>query len=105
MQAVAVLAGLAVGLAALAALSPARLDDLPGLCLWSRLTGRPCPACGTTHALCALLHGDWRGAWGCNRNVVLVAPALVLVAFEQGRLLWRCWRRRPPPPGASPPQA
>jgi len=65
------------------------------LCLWSRLLGRPCPACGTLHALCAVLHGDLSLAWHANPNVVLVVPLLVVIAFAQARFLWRLWRGAP----------
>ena len=29
------------------------------ICLWSRLTGSPCPFCGFTRSLSAMAHGDW----------------------------------------------
>src|SRR5262245_46893044 len=96
-QALVVLAALTGGVVALAILSPGQLDAMPGLCVWSRITGAPCPACGTTHALCALLHGDPVAAWGYNRNVVLVAPVLAWVWVDQARRVWRYFRPVAPP--------
>ena len=45
------------GLAILALAFPQNLDRLPRLCVWARLFQRPCPACGTLHALCP---ASWR---------------------------------------------
>jgi hypothetical protein len=84
-----VLIGISVLLAAMSFLSPRELDDCPCLCLVSRVTGNPCPACGTLHALSALLHGDFGGAWGYNRNIVLVAPLLMGLLGQQLRIVRR----------------
>ena len=94
-QALVLLACIAGGLTVLRLLSPQQLDQLPRLCLWARLLGRPCPGCGTLHALCALLHGNFSQAWSYNPNVVLVVPLLAVVAMAQVRFLWRRWRRPP----------
>jgi hypothetical protein len=91
-QALVLLLCIAVGLTALRLASLQQLDQLPPTCLWSRLLGRPCPACGTLHALSAALHGDLSLAWSYNPNVVLVAPLLVVLAFTQARFLWRSRR-------------
>jgi hypothetical protein len=48
---------------------------LPDLCLWEKLFGY-CPAKGTTHALFAFFHGNWREAFHYNRNVTIIVPAL-----------------------------
>jgi hypothetical protein len=88
---------LAGGLTLLRILSPQQLDQLPRTCLWSWLLGRPCPGCGTLHALCALLHGDLSQAWRYNPNFVLVVPLLVIVAIAQAQFLWRSFRAPPGP--------
>lgn len=49
-------------------------------------TGLLCPACGATHAVSALLHGQVWHALGCNA-LVLTVPAVVLMAAF--------WRRIP----------
>lgn len=55
------------------------LASAPTVCLFRRVTGRPCPGCGMTRALSRLAHGDLRGAWRENRRVVFVAPLLLAV--------------------------
>jgi hypothetical protein len=74
LSALAILLGLPAGLLVLSQVSPDDLDGWPKLCLWARLLGRPCPGCGTTHALCSLMHGELQQALHFNRNVVVVAP-------------------------------
>ncbi len=86
-QALVILGGLTLGILGLALVSPEQLDGMPRLCLWSHLLGGPCPACGTCHALCALVHGDFGQAVHYNRNVLVVAPVLVCVWIGQFRLL------------------
>jgi hypothetical protein len=96
--AMAFVVGIPGGLAVLALASPDRLDDLPRLCLFARLFQRPCPACGTLHALSALLHGDLAQALSFNRNVVVLAPLLVWIWFRELGVLWL---RRGLPAGGS----
>jgi hypothetical protein len=79
----ALVVGIPGGLAALALVSPGRLDELPRLCLFAVVFDRPCPACGTLHALCALLHGDLSLALSFNRNVVILAPLLVWIWLRE----------------------
>jgi hypothetical protein len=90
----ALVVGIPGGLAALALASPGRLDDLPRLCLFRLALGTPCPACGTFHALSALLHGDFYLALSFNRNVVVLAPLLVWIWFRELGVLWLKRRRR-----------
>ena len=79
----ALVVGIPGGLAALALASPGRLDELPRLCLVAIAFDRPCPACGTLHALSALLHGDLALALRFNRNVVVLAPLLVWIWLRE----------------------
>jgi hypothetical protein len=79
----ALVVGIPGGLAALALASPDRLDELPRLCLVAVVFDRPCPACGTLHALSALLHGDLAMALRFNRNVVVLAPLLVWIWLRE----------------------
>jgi hypothetical protein len=62
---------------ALIALPTRWLASAPSVCLVRRMTGRPCPGCGMTHALSRLAHGDLRCAWRANHRVVIVAPLLL----------------------------
>ncbi len=83
--------GISVLFIGLALVTPAQLEELPPLCLWSRILGRPCPACGTTRALCAFFHGEVRQAVSYNWNVLAVAPLLVWLWFQQLVILRQSW--------------
>ena len=77
---VAVAAATVLGAAGLvltiAPLAPALARLLPG-CVFHALTGVPCPACGSTRAVLALLTGDLRAAFAFNPLVILgIACAL-----------------------------
>ena len=63
---------------------------LPDLCLFHRLTGRPCPSCGLTRSWSALLHGDLGAAFRFHRLGPPLLLALVLLAAAP-------LRRRPAP--------
>jgi hypothetical protein len=53
------------------------------LCLFRRLTGLPCPTCGTTRGVLALLSGRPMQAWLHNPLVfTLLAAAAALLAFR-----------------------
>src|SRR5262245_37190199 len=78
-QAAAVAFAVPLALFALTLITPPQLDEVPRLCLWSALLGGPCPACGLTHALCSLVHGDFSQAVRYNRGVIVAAPALLAV--------------------------
>ena len=59
------------------------------VCPLKRLTGVPCPTCGTTRACLAMLRGDVRAAFALQPFAVAlvsgVAPALLLWAAAAGR--------------------
>src|SRR4051794_8628711 len=76
-----------VGVLVLGMVRPEQLDEMPRLCLWSRLLGGPCPACGTLHALSSLVHGDLAGALAYNRNVAAVVPVLAWVWVSRMRAI------------------
>jgi hypothetical protein len=56
------------------------------VCLFHSLTGLNCPGCGSTRALYALLHGDFRLALKDNALFVLTFAALILSGV---RCLWQ----------------
>ncbi len=70
---------------------PARL--LMPVCPWWALTGLRCPGCGMSRAIHHLAHGELGLALGLNPVVLLVPPALAVVA---GVLLWSLWTGRWP---------
>jgi len=53
-------------------------------CPLKRLTGIPCPSCGTTRACLRLLHGDWRGALAMQP----LAMVLLFAGLPAGLLAW-----------------
>jgi len=46
-----------------------KLDKYVDLCLFKRITGYPCPTCGTTRGVLALLNGEFIKAWLYNPMV------------------------------------
>ena len=68
-------------LAGFCVLPPEALSRGPDLCLWRCLFHlAACPACGTLHALAAFFHGRFGDALAYNRNVLITAPLLVILA-------------------------
>jgi len=64
-------------------LPPEAISRGPDLCLWRRLLHlAACPACGSTRALAAFFHGRWGEALAYNRNVLVTAPLLVMLAAK-----------------------
>lgn len=55
-------------------------------CLLKRLTGVPCPSCGTTRGVLAMLHGHVAGALAWNP--LFVPASLLIVALLAARLLF-----------------
>ncbi len=49
------------------------------LCLFKKITGVPCPTCGFTRGVLAMLGGDIIGGWLCN-PLLFTALMLMLVA-------------------------
>src|SRR5579885_584343 len=52
------------------------LERRRSLCLFRRLTGRPCPGCGMTRAFSRAFHGDIRGALHYNKRIIITLPIL-----------------------------
>ncbi|AGA77308.1 DUF2752 domain-containing protein [Echinicola vietnamensis] len=50
----------------------------PTLCLIKNVTGIPCPSCGITRAVMAIIHGDMNGAFYSNPLGFLVAVGLAV---------------------------
>jgi hypothetical protein len=91
---IALAATLAGGLATAGVLfffDPARAVIYP-LCLFHRLTGLDCPACGSLRALHQLLHGHWAAAWSLNAFLVVSLPLWMGLGL---RLVWREIQGRP----------
>ena len=64
-------------------LPPEAISRGPDLCLWRRLLHlAACPACGSTRALAAFFHGRLGEALAYNRNVLVTAPLLVMLAAK-----------------------
>jgi hypothetical protein len=55
----------------------------PDLCLFHRVTGVACPACGLTRAAAAFAHGDLRASWRWH-------PLFLFLAAEVGTI-WLAW--------------
>lgn len=62
-------------------------------CLFHRLSGHPCPTCGSTRVVLAFTHGDWAGALRLNPLVALglgLAALWLLTRLATGWTL-RLW--------------
>lgn len=73
---------IASGVAVLGLLALAMPDWLSLImppCLISLTSGKPCWGCGITHAIVALLHGDFSLAWDYNPRSFVLVPLLVWV--------------------------
>ena len=72
---------LGVVLTGFCVLPPEAISRGPDLCLWRRLLHlAACPACGSTRTLAAFFHGRFGDALAYNRNVLVTAPLLVMLA-------------------------
>ncbi|MDR3340040.1 MAG: DUF2752 domain-containing protein [Candidatus Symbiothrix sp.] len=60
-------------------------------CLFHKITHIPCPSCGSTHSVIALLNGDFAGAFYANPFGFVVCAALALLPLW---LLFDCICRK-----------
>jgi hypothetical protein len=89
LRAILMLGGIAGG----AALAWSKVPlELPGTCLFRRITGLPCASCGLTHAACALAHGEF---WAAERYNLAAVPLAVLGAVLLVGLVMEVWTNRP----------
>jgi len=79
-------AAFAAGVAALGWFTP---PEIP-LCGFRWLTGRPCPLCGLTHALCALARGHWTEALHWHALSPLVVAMIAGLVWSPPRMA-RLW--------------
>ncbi len=63
-------------------------------CTIYHLTGRPCPSCGLTTSVSAILHGQFALAWRANPIGFLIVAATAAVALNSlaALLVGRCLR-------------
>lgn len=59
-----------------------RLTGLAVPCLFRAVTGLLCPGCGVTRLCLALLRGDPGAAWEANPVLLLLLPALAVLAVR-----------------------
>ena len=50
----------------------------PGVCLFKRITGIPCPSCGSTRSVLSILNGDFAGALLWNPFGLIIISILIL---------------------------
>ena len=86
-----------IGLIAGSVVPLAWLTNGPSLCPFKMFTGLPCPGCGLTRSVVALLHGDPSASVFFHPlGVPLVIAAVVIGAVDA----WAWWQSRQP--GAKP---
>ncbi|MDP3641711.1 MAG: DUF2752 domain-containing protein [Bacteroidota bacterium] len=62
----------------------------PGVCLFKRVTGVPCPSCGSTRSVLSILNGDIIGAILWNPfGIIIVSILLVFPVWMIGDVLSR----------------
>ncbi len=54
-------------------------DSLPSFCLFKEVTGIPCPSCGTTRSLIALINGNIKDSLLINPFGPMMALALLII--------------------------
>lgn len=52
-------------------------QSVPHICLMQVCFGLPCPGCGITHALRALLAGNWQASLAANPAGIMIALCLI----------------------------
>ena len=67
---------------ALIAIPTAWFERSPTICVFRRITGKPCPGCGMTRAVSSVMHGRLREGYRYNKRVVIVVPLLALNWFR-----------------------
>jgi len=50
----------------------------PGFCMFKRITGIPCPSCGSTRSVLSILKGDFVGALLWNPFGLIIISVLIL---------------------------
>lgn len=62
----------------------------PGVCLFKRVTGVPCPSCGSTRSVLSFLKGDFAGAFFLNPfGIIILLILLVLPVWISYDLISR----------------
>jgi hypothetical protein len=65
-------------------------SDTTVVCLSRLLLDMECWGCGLTRSVMHALHGDFSGAWGYNKLIVVVLPLLIAVWAKN---LWKILKR------------
>ena len=57
-------------------------NETPTLCLFKKVTGLPCPSCGTSRAVLLLAHGEFRESLMMNPLGIFAAAGLAAIPFS-----------------------
>lgn len=63
-------------------------------CIFNKLTKLKCPACGATHMILALFHGDIANAFAYNPVLLILLPFILLLYIINEIRYIRCGRRK-----------
>ncbi|MDZ4667828.1 MAG: DUF2752 domain-containing protein [bacterium] len=55
------------------------MGGIPSVCFIKQITGYPCPSCGTTRAVLAILHGEWLNGLLLNPFAYIVLPFMAII--------------------------
>jgi hypothetical protein len=58
-------------------------DSGPTICISKLITDIDCPGCGITRAVQHALHLDFQTAWAYNKLIIVIAPLLIWLYFQE----------------------
>jgi len=68
------------------------IEQGPPICMFKLMTGMPCPGCGLTRSVVALLHGDLTTSLHFHPLGVLFVLLVLVLAIVDGWVWWRAKR-------------
>jgi hypothetical protein len=68
-------------------------QEMPATCVYVVATGRPCPSCGITRSLIAVVHGDLERSYRFHRAGLAILLMLLIQCGMRVVFLWPRFRR------------
>lgn len=74
-----------------AVLAPHALLEIMPDCLISKIIPGVCYGCGISHALLAIIHGDFLLAWQTNPLAYVVMPFMMFIILQHWTMIWHSY--------------